>query len=150
MVKLLPKHVEVPQALDAEPTYGVSVLMHMADFRRALRYFQDNIRFGRYDEAWLRDAAEAIEERARGEFDEHEMQIFEDRWQYPLQREMFVQNHPEKSRGGGLGEHAGAGSESSIHIPSGDNWSSLRLGISDDDLTSLESGNSDDDNVEES
>lgn len=50
------------------------------DFRRGLREFQEDLALGRLDPTWQADAAQAMEERARGEFDAYKENQFEAFW----------------------------------------------------------------------
>ena len=51
-----------------------------ADFRRGIREFQEDLASGRLDPQWQADAAQAMEERARGEFDAYKENQFEAFW----------------------------------------------------------------------
>ena len=51
-----------------------------ADFRRGVREFQEDLSTGRLDPGWQAAAAEAMEERARGDFDAHKENQFEEFW----------------------------------------------------------------------
>lgn len=50
------------------------------DFRRGIREFQEDLASGRLDPKWQSDAAQAMEERARGEFDAYKETQFEAFW----------------------------------------------------------------------
>ena len=50
------------------------------DFRRGIREFQEDLGSGRLDPKWQADAAQAMEERARGEFDAYKEDQFEAFW----------------------------------------------------------------------
>ena len=50
------------------------------DFRRGIREFQEDLASGRLDPEWQADAAQAMEERARGEFDAYKEDQFEAFW----------------------------------------------------------------------
>ena len=50
------------------------------DFRRGIREFQEDLASGRLDPKWQADAAQAMEERARGEFDAYKENQFEAFW----------------------------------------------------------------------
>ena len=50
------------------------------DFRRGIREFQEDLGSGRLDPKWQADAAQAMEDRARGEFDEYKENKFEEFW----------------------------------------------------------------------
>lgn len=49
-------------------------------WRDAVRQFQVDLQAGRYDPEWLRQAAEAMEERAQGKFDKWKEEEFEEFW----------------------------------------------------------------------
>ena len=51
-----------------------------ADFRRGIREFQEDLSTGRLDPGWQEAAAEAMEERARGDFDSYKENQFEEFW----------------------------------------------------------------------
>lgn len=51
-----------------------------SDFRRGIREFQEDLASGRLDPKWQSDAAQAMEERARGEFDAYKEDQFEAFW----------------------------------------------------------------------
>ena len=50
------------------------------DFRRGIREFQEDLASGRLDPKWQADAAQAMEERARGQFDAYKENQFEAFW----------------------------------------------------------------------
>ena len=50
------------------------------DFRHAIRMYQQDLAAGRYDPEWLRQAAEAMEQRANGDFDKWKENEFEEFW----------------------------------------------------------------------
>ena len=50
------------------------------DLRRGIREFQEDLGSGRLDPKWQADAAQAMEERARGEFDAYKEDQFEAFW----------------------------------------------------------------------
>ncbi len=50
------------------------------DFRRGIREFQEDLSSGRLDPKWQADAAQAMEERARGKFDAYKENQFEAFW----------------------------------------------------------------------
>ena len=51
-----------------------------ADFRRGIREFQEDLSTGRLDPGWQEAAGEAMEERARGDFDSYKENQFEEFW----------------------------------------------------------------------
>ncbi|KAF6241319.1 hypothetical protein HO173_000029 [Letharia columbiana] len=50
------------------------------DFRRGIREFQEDLSSGRLDPKWQADAAQAMEERAQGQFDAYKESQFEAFW----------------------------------------------------------------------
>ena len=50
------------------------------DWRAAVRQFQEDLGQGKYDPQWLADGAQAMEERARGDFDAWKEREFEEFW----------------------------------------------------------------------
>jgi len=50
------------------------------DWRRVVREWQEDLGAGRYEPAWLEAAAQAMEERANGDFDGHKEEQFESFW----------------------------------------------------------------------
>ena len=50
------------------------------DFRNGIRLYQNDLAEGRYDPEWLRQAAEAMEQRAAGDFDDWKEREFEEFW----------------------------------------------------------------------
>ena len=50
------------------------------DWRRLVREFQEDLGAGRYEPEWLEQAAKAMEERARGDFDKFKDDEFEEFW----------------------------------------------------------------------
>ncbi|KAL9101912.1 MAG: hypothetical protein Q9163_002878 [Psora crenata] len=63
---------------------GYSVPMEFfkydADWRRLVREFQEDLGAGRYEPEWQEQAAQAMEERARGDFDKYKDDQFEEFW----------------------------------------------------------------------
>ena len=63
---------------------GYSIPMNFfkydADFRRGIREFQEDLSTGRLDPGWQEAAGEAMEERARGDFDAYKENQFEEFW----------------------------------------------------------------------
>ena len=57
-----------------------SFLKYDPDWRNALHQFQVDLKAGRYDPAWLEEAALAMEERAAGVFDSFKETEFEEFW----------------------------------------------------------------------
>ncbi len=62
--------------------YSISThfLKYDPDFRRGIREFQEDLASGRLEPAWLEEAAEAMEERANGEFDDFKEKNYEEFW----------------------------------------------------------------------
>ena len=58
----------------------MSFFKYDPDFRRGIREFQEDLGSGRLDPKWQADAAQAMEERARGEFDAYKENQFEAFW----------------------------------------------------------------------
>lgn len=73
----LPEHV--PLNPDG---YSISwdFLKYDADFRRGIREFQEDLSTGRLDPKWQAAAAEAMEERARGDYDAYKENNYEEFW----------------------------------------------------------------------
>ena len=65
-----------------EDGYSVSIhyLKHNQDWRRHIREYQEDLGAGKYDPTWLAEAAEAMEERARGDFDGYKENEYEEFW----------------------------------------------------------------------
>jgi hypothetical protein len=55
-------------------------LKHNNDWRNGIRQFQEDIENGRYDPKWQEEAAQAMEERAAGAFDDYKEQHYEEFW----------------------------------------------------------------------
>ncbi|MCJ1358105.1 MAG: hypothetical protein MMC33_008103 [Icmadophila ericetorum] len=73
---LLPPHI-TPNEDGALPQ---EFLKYDMDWRNALRLFQVELEAGHYEEEWLREASEAMEERAAGKFDKWKEEHFEEFW----------------------------------------------------------------------
>ena len=73
---MLPPHVE----LDEDGSIPQGFLKYDLDWRNALHQFQVDLEAGRYDPAWLAEAALAMEERAAGVFDSFKETEFEEFW----------------------------------------------------------------------
>ena len=73
---LIPQHVPV----DTEGLPTKDYLKYDTDFRQSVRLFQTDLAAGRFDPEWQRQAAQAMEERANGQFDEWKSQNFEQFW----------------------------------------------------------------------
>ena len=58
----------------------INFFKYDADFRRGIREFQEDLSTGRLDPAWQEAAGEAMEERARGDFDAYKENQFEEFW----------------------------------------------------------------------
>ena len=50
------------------------------DFRHGIRMYQQDLEAGRYDPEWLRQAAQAMDRRAKGDFDAWKEQEYEEFW----------------------------------------------------------------------
>ena len=59
---------------------AIEFLKYDPNFRRGVREFQEDLSMGRLEPKWLAAAGEAMEERARGEFDEYKENKFEAFW----------------------------------------------------------------------
>lgn len=62
--------------------YSISdhFLKYNPDFRRGIREFQEDLATGRLDPKWQAAAAEAMEQRARGDFDDWKEKNYEEFW----------------------------------------------------------------------
>lgn len=58
----------------------ITFFKYDADFRRGIREFQEDLSTGRLDPGWQEAAGEAMEERARGDFDAYKENQFEEFW----------------------------------------------------------------------
>lgn len=69
------------QATETEiPPPPESFLRYSNNWRDGVRQFQLDLQNGRYDREWLRQAHEAMEERAQGKFDDFKEREFEQFW----------------------------------------------------------------------
>ena len=68
----------MPLGPDGRP--AASFLRYSNDWRNGVRQFQGDLAAGRYEEEWLEEAAEAMEERAQGAFDDYKERHFEEYW----------------------------------------------------------------------
>ena len=73
---LVAPHIPV----NAEGLPTKDYLKYDTDFRQSVRIFQSDLGAGRFDPEWQRQAAEAMEERANGQFDQWKEQNFEQFW----------------------------------------------------------------------
>ncbi|KAL5364799.1 Asx homology domain-containing protein [Aspergillus floccosus] len=62
------------------PPLSQAFLRYSNDWRDGVRQFQLDLQLGRYDPEWLRQAEEASQQRAAGEFDKFKEQEFEEFW----------------------------------------------------------------------
>ncbi|KAK2773574.1 hypothetical protein FQN53_004112 [Emmonsiellopsis sp. PD_33] len=62
------------------PPLPDSFVRYSNNWRDAVRQFQLDLQSGKYDPEWQRQAAEAMEERAQGEFDRFKEEQFEEFW----------------------------------------------------------------------
>ncbi|KAL6236018.1 Asx homology domain-containing protein [Aspergillus navahoensis] len=62
------------------PPLPDSFLRYSTNWREAIRHFQLDLQSGRYDPRWVREAEEAVAQRAAGEFDKFKEQEFEEFW----------------------------------------------------------------------
>lgn len=73
----------LPENVPLNPDgYSISwdFLKYDADFRRGIREFQEDLSTGRLDPEWQAAAAEAMEERARGDYDAYKENNYEEFW----------------------------------------------------------------------
>lgn len=87
IISLLPAHVyrgpDPPTEDGTEtklPPIPESFLRYSNHWRDGVRQFQVDLQNGRYDPEWLRQAEEALQERAEGEFDKFKEEEFEQFW----------------------------------------------------------------------
>ncbi|KAJ9314973.1 hypothetical protein DTO271D3_4712 [Paecilomyces variotii] len=86
ILSLLPDNVHPNPEPDPEdpnakiPPIPQEFLRYSNTWREGVRQFQVDLEAGRYDPEWLRQAANAMEERAKGEFDNFKEQEFEEFW----------------------------------------------------------------------
>lgn len=86
ILSLLPDNVHPNPEPDPEdpnakiPPIPQEFLRYSNTWREGVRQFQVDLEAGRYDPEWLRQAANAMEERAKGEFDDFKEQEFEEFW----------------------------------------------------------------------
>lgn len=66
----------------AEDGYSVPIeyFKYNPDWRRCVREFQEDLGAGRYEPEWQAEAAQAMEERANGDFDKFKEDAFEEFW----------------------------------------------------------------------
>ncbi|KAL2871345.1 uncharacterized protein BJX67DRAFT_342030 [Aspergillus lucknowensis] len=70
-----------PDDPDAKiPPLPESFLRYSIHWRDAIRHFQLDLQNGRYDPRWLREAEEAVQQRAAGKFDKFKEEEFEEFW----------------------------------------------------------------------
>ncbi|KAL4735986.1 Asx homology domain-containing protein [Aspergillus similis] len=62
------------------PPLPESFLRYSTNWREAIRHFQLDLQNGRYDPQWVREAEEAVAQRAAGKFDKFKEQEFEEFW----------------------------------------------------------------------
>lgn len=82
---LLPEHL----SYNDDGSLPKDFLRYDNDWRNGLRQFQTDLEQGRYDPEWLRQAAEAMEERAAGKFDKYKNDQYEEFWG---QKQKLAQN----------------------------------------------------------
>ncbi|PGH09949.1 hypothetical protein AJ79_05565 [Helicocarpus griseus UAMH5409] len=89
IIALLPddiqRHADPPPTSADDPNYVIpplpeSFVRYSNNWRDAVRQFQLDLQTGRYDPEWQRQAAEAMEERADGQFDKFKEEQFEEFW----------------------------------------------------------------------
>ena len=74
--ELLPDHI----SLTEEGFFRDEFVRYDMDFKNAVRLYQQDLAAGRYDPDWLQQAAQAMEQRANGDFDKWKDQEFEEFW----------------------------------------------------------------------
>ncbi|KAL4779992.1 Asx homology domain-containing protein [Aspergillus varians] len=62
------------------PQLPDTFLRYSNDWRDTIRHFQLDLQNGRYDPQWIREAEEAVRQRAAGKFDKFKEQEFEEFW----------------------------------------------------------------------
>ncbi|KAL1970291.1 hypothetical protein VTN77DRAFT_5451 [Rasamsonia byssochlamydoides] len=86
ILALLPEHVHPNPDPDPEdpnakiPPLPQEFLRYDNNWRYGVRQFQVDLEAGRYDPEWLRQAAQAMKERAEGKFDKFKEEEFEQFW----------------------------------------------------------------------
>lgn len=87
ILDLLPDHIHpIPDSPGEDgteakiPPLPESFLRYSNHWRNGVRQFQVDLENGRYDPEWLRQAAEASQERADGRFDKFKEEEFEQFW----------------------------------------------------------------------
>ena len=81
LATLVPSHVLTrPKDDDGIATIDPNFLRYDMDFRQALRCWREDLEDGHLDPAWLRQAHQAMEERAQGNFDGFEARLFVRNW----------------------------------------------------------------------
>ena len=65
---------------DDDGTPSAEFLKYNTDWRNGIRQLQEEVGSGRLDPEWQADAAQAMEERAAGEFDAFKEQQYEEFW----------------------------------------------------------------------
>ncbi len=73
---LLPEHIPY----NDDGSIPLNFLRYDNDWRNGVRQYQNDLEQGRYDPEWQRQAAEAMEERAAGEFDSYKEEHYEEWW----------------------------------------------------------------------
>lgn len=81
---MLPDHVRPVADPEAEnpviPPLSQEFLRYSNNWRDGVRQYQSDLEQGKYEPEWLRQAAQAMEERAAGKFDKWKEQEFEQFW----------------------------------------------------------------------
>ena len=76
----LPSHVGASLDTNEVPSIPIEFLKYDNDWRNGLRLFQEDLSAGHFEPSWLEGAAEAMEARARGEFDDWKNAEYEAFW----------------------------------------------------------------------
>lgn len=89
----LPGHVNVETDEAGDPSIPAAFLKYDNDWRNGLRLFQEDLGAGRLKPAWLKEAAEAMEARARGDYDKWKDEQYESFWgqKQKLQSRVYAQ-----------------------------------------------------------
>ena len=72
----MPDHIN----LTSEGFFDDKFVRYDMDFRNGIRLYQQDLEAGRYDPDWLRQAAQAMDRRANGDFDKWKEQEYEEFW----------------------------------------------------------------------
>ncbi|KAI9822239.1 MAG: hypothetical protein M1832_003062 [Thelocarpon impressellum] len=76
----LPEHLVHESPEDGFKSIPPDFLRYNNDWRHGVRLFQEDLAAGRYDPAWQEEAADAMENRAHGDYDDFKLGKFEAFW----------------------------------------------------------------------